>query len=256
MAQMPEQTNTIKRIYDILNTVIAYGDANMNTGSSASIAWTAALEIGVPEDLSSLLCDLIADVIECERIVDRDIRIDENIHLKHISRVKSGLLGVQLGNWESFRKTFDDGLLDILQLMSENMSMYVGEEVIPEEELASLQADVEDLINKVVDSDIDVDIRNVLFEGLEAVRDALLKYQVYGAEGIRNAVDKNVGSYARHKEGFYTASQTEWRGVINAYMEFINEVNVALSKALKFKPLAKPVGRILPMLGIGSDGCT
>ena len=250
---MPEQTNSIKRLLRKLERVIDYGDANVSPASSASIAWMGAFEMSDQEGLNTLLCNLIADVGECERTVIQDTRINESLYLKHIAKVKRGLLSVNSGTWDIFRKTFDEGLLDALQLISENISAHWGEEVISDETLANLQSDVEDVINKVVDSDLEDNLKSVLFDGLEAVRNALLNYQMFGAEGIRNAVYRNIGSYARHREDFDKASN-QGIEVVGAYKRFIDEVNAILSTALKFKQLSKPVAQILPMLGVGSNG--
>lgn len=253
---MSEQTNTIKRIYDILKIVTHYGDANTSLGSSASIAWTAALEIGNSEDLNNPLCDLITDVGGCERIMMRDRRINKDAHLKHISKVKAGLLCVHLGNWETFRKVFDDGFLDILLLMSENMSMYISEEIIPEQEIADLQADVEDVINTVVDSNLENELKRVLYEGLEAVRQAIINYQMFGTEGIRNAVDRNLGAYARYYQCFENISDNEGKQTIHAYKRFINKANAVVSSSLKLLPLVNTIIQVFPMLEPASENCT
>ena len=256
MAQMPEQTNPIERLHDTLTKVLEFGQTQARPDALAQDVWIRTFGLNQVRLLVNLH-DIVSIVKLCEQSVRRGSTVNQELHLEQIEKMKVGLglIAIRSGTWQQFQLTFNDDFMNVLLMMSENISIHGGEEVIPEEELASLQSDVEDIINKVVDSGLDTDIKSVLFEGLEAVRDALLNYQIYGAEGIRNAVDKNVGSYARHKEVFDRASQTECREVIDAYRELINEVNVTLSKALKFKPLVKPVARILPMLGIGSDGC-
>ena len=238
---MPEQTNTVKRLYDILNTVIDYGDANVSPPSSASIAWARAFEMSNPEDLSTLLFDLIADVGECERIVLRDIRIDEAMYLKHFTRMKSGLLGVHSGNWESFRKTFDGAFLDVLQLMSANMAQFIGEEIISSEELANLQSEIEKLTSKIVESALDDELKEVLIDGLEAVRQSILKYRRFGAEGIRQALDKNVGLIHRYREEFKTAYESNDRQVVSDFLGFLKKADIVVSTASKIKQLAAPV---------------
>lgn len=248
---MPEQTNTIKRLHNILSAVIDHGSANVTPASSASIAWTGAFEMSSQECLDNLLCGLIADISDYERLVKRDTRINEAVHLKHIARVKSGLLGVNSGVWESFRKTFDDGLLDVLLLMSEHVSAHRVEEIIPEQELASLQADVEEVIKNVEDSALDSDIKGVLLEGLVSVQQAVRDYRIFGAEGIRNAVDRNLATWARYHKVFAEAEETDNQGIFCTYKKLINEVNVLVTMTLKFKPLAESAAQVLPMLGIG-----
>ena len=238
---MLEQTNSIKRLLRVLERVIDFGDANVSPASSASIAWTGALEMSDPESLNNLLCDLIADVGECERTAARDTRINESLYLKHIAKVKRGLLSVNSGTWEGFRKTFDGGLLDALQLMSEIISAYRGEEVISVEDLATLQSNVEDIINRVVASDLEDDIKRVLFDGLESVRNALLNYQMFGAEGIRQSLDKNFALPFRYSDEFIRASGSdEGKNIVSAFFEFLKRLNVVASTGLKIKQISGP----------------
>ena len=238
---MPEQTNTIKRLHNILSAVIDHGSANVTPASSASIAWTGAFGMSSQECLDNLLCGLIADISDYERLVKRDTRINEAVHLKHLTRVKSGLLSVNSGVWESFRKTFDDGLLDVLQLMSENISAHRVEEIIPDQDLASLQADLTDLIDKVLSSDFDSEIKSVLIDGLESVRQAIIDYRIFGAERIRQALDRNVGLIHRYREEFKTAYESNDRQVVADFLGFLKKADIVVSTASKIKQLAAPI---------------
>ena len=250
---MPEQTNPFKRLHDNLSVVIDYARNNgLSPNTLAHNVWLRAYrldELGFLQKLHELM--FIVD--SCEQVIGQEQAINQDLYLKQITEVKRALslLSMSSGSWESFQAILNDSLMVSLLLMSENISFHGGEEVIPEEELASLQFDVEALVNKVVDADIDVNIKSVLLEGLEAVRQAILNYRIFGAEGIRNAVDRNVGSYARHKEEFERASENKGKEVIYDYKRFINEVNAIISTMLKFRQLTEPAAQVLPILGMG-----
>ena len=250
---MPEQTDPFKRLHDNLSVVIDYArDNGFPTDMPAREAWIQAYSVDGLGFLQKLH-ELMFIVDSCEQVIGQEQAINQDLYLKQITEVKRALslLSMNSGSWRAFLTILNDSLMVSLLLMSESISFYGGEEVIPEEELASLQSDIEDLVNKVVDSDIDADIKSVLLEGLEAVRQAILNYRVSGAEGIRNAVDRNIGSYARHKEEFDRASENEGKEVIYDYKRFINEVNATISTVLKFRQLTEPAAQVLPMLGMG-----
>ena len=134
-----------------------------------------------------------------------------------------------------------DDFMDALLLMSDNLSLRGGEELIPEEELASLQADVEDIINKVVDSDLEDEIKRVLFDGLESVRNALLNYQMFGAEGIRQSLDRNFALPFRYSDEFIRASgNDEGKNIVSAFFEFLKKLNIAASTGLKVNKISGP----------------
>ena len=250
---MPEQTNPFKRLHEELNIVIEYArDNGFSTDTPAQNAWIMAYnldELGFLQKLHELM--FIVD--SCEQVVGQEQTINQGLYLKQITEVKRGLslLSINSGSWGAFLAILNDNFMISLLLMSENISIRGGEEVISEENLATLQANVDDIINRVADSELDTEFKQVLLDGLESVRQAILNYRVTGAEGIRNAVDRNVGSYARYRDDFERASETEDQNIIHAYKSVINEVNVAISTALKLKQLAEPAAQVLPMLGMG-----
>ena len=207
------------------------------------------------EEFYNSLSEMLMLINSCEQIVKRSDRMNQDLHIKQLGRVKKAILRASARTWGEFRGQFNDDFMLSLRWAAEDMSNHWDEEVISAEHLTVLQADVEEVINQVVDSALDDELKRVLFDGLESVRQSLLNYQMFGVEGIRNAVDRNIGSYARHREDFDVASENESKEVINAYKKFINKVNVVSSTALKFKQLAKPIVQILPMLGVEADDC-
>ena len=198
--------------------------------------------------LGDFLCDLISAVRSHEQLVKREDEINRDLHLEYIQKVKQGLLRVNSGTWKEFQETFNKVTLDTLMALSEGTSRFWKEENIPEEDLASLQSDVEDLINKVMESDLEDQLRRVLIDGLETVRHALVGYRIFGAEGIREAWDRNVGSFLRYREGIKRASQGE---VFRRWEDLLGKINHILENGLKIKRLADPITRL--MLGGGGE---
>ena len=262
---MPEQTNPAKRLYAVLDRVISHGEEEgyiytqsqqRQTSREMRNVWMEAMEIDEEdEDAEEKFHDSLSEVLlrinSCEQIVKRNDTMNQDLHIEQLGRVKKVLFSVRGTTWREFREQFNRDFMRSLQWAAEDMSNYWDEEVISEENLGNLQANVEDIINRVADSELDAEFKQVLLDGLESVRQAILNYRVTGAEGIRNAVDRNVSSYARHQDDFKKASKTEYQNIIHAYKKIINEVNVAISTALKFKQLAEPATQILPMLGMG-----
>ena len=155
--------------------------------------------------------------------------------------MKSAILSVGTSRWSNFKEQFNDDFMLSLQWAAEDMANHWDEEVIPEEELASLQADVEDIINKVVDSDLDDELKHVLFDGLESVRNALLSYQMSGSEDIRQSLDRNFALPFRYSDEFARASGSdEGKQIVSVFFGFLKKVNTAISTVLKVKQISGP----------------
>ena len=240
---MPEQTDPFKRLHDNISVVIDYArDNGLSTSMPAQNAWIRAFSLDALGFLQKLH-ELMFIVESCEQVVRQEQATNQDLYLKQITKAKKGLslLSIISGSWGDFLAILDDNFMVSLLLLSDIVSTRSGEEVISQEELASLQSDVEDLINKVVDSDIDADVKSVLRDGIEAVRQAILNYRIFGAEGIRQALDRNVGLVFRYGEDFKNASENEGKQVISDYFDLLKKVDIVISTASKIKQLVSPI---------------
>ena len=238
---MPEQTNPIKRLYDTLTMVLDHGPAQTSNEVAAQDVWKGALGLD-GERFFEHIPDLVLTLRACEQLIRQDSSIDQCRYLYRIQRVRVGLSSLcnHSTKWRGIRDLFNRDFMDALFLMSENVSIRDCEELVPEEELASLQAEVESIINRVVDSELNAEIKLALIDGLEAVRQAILNYQVMGAEGIRQAVDRNFGSIHRHSDEFKTAYNSSGREIVTDFLALLNKVDFVVSTAYKIKQLASP----------------
>ena len=244
-----EQTNLFGRICDILSQVIGH-QHKWGEDSSASVIWIEALDLGDQTKLDNLLCDLISAIRSHERMVIGEDRINRDLHLKYIERVKRGLLSVESGTWKQFCATFDSATLDTLLALTEGSLGLWGEEDLPNEELANLQREVEGIINQVLESSLDDELKRVLVGGLEAVRQALLSYRIFGAQGIRDALNKNIAFLLQYREELKKAYQCQGGEVLPLWIELLKKLDVVLVNAPKIKQLVEPAARLL----LGSGG--
>ena len=127
-----------------------------------------------------------------------------------------------------------------MQWADSDTSDHWHEQPLLDDDLESLQTEIEDLINDVVESELNDEIKRVLIDGLDAVRNAVLQYRVRGAEGIRQALDRNIGLMARYGQELKTASETDEGRIISRWWGFLQKVDTMLSLALNVPQLAAP----------------
>lgn len=116
--------------------------------------------------------------------------------------------------------------------------------------MASLQSDVEGLVDNVLHSDLEDELKRVLVDGLETVRNALLGYRVFGAEGIRMALDRNFAWLRRYQKEINSASQCKGNEVLSSWIDILGKLEGISVNVLKLKQLADP---IIGMLGAGGE---
>ena len=241
---MTTQTDPAKRLFEILDKVISYSEP-FPSDTKAVVIWKDCLEIPI-ENLPNFLSELILIINTCERRIRQNKNISTALHLKPLTNVKNALFySVMSGTWEEFRDLLDDGTLLALEFVSEALSKSRAEALIDAETLEALQDGVEALLEKVLETDLDEQLKTVLIDGLESIRQAILDYRIYGAEGLRQALDKNVGLLVRYREDFQQASENNGRDVIFEFSNVLRKLDILVAVGLKVKQLAEPIINLL-----------
>ena len=250
---MPEQTNPTKRIHEILKALISHEekrDTSVPIQKFLMMLLNPSMNIN---DFYDAISELIGIVNSCENVIKQNGDMtteDKDLHLDQLRRVRIRLFNVKPGDEMTFSKQFSPDFMESLQWAARDMAYYWDEEIISEENLATLQTDVEDVINKVVDSDLEDELKRILFDGLESVRRAILNYQILGAEGIRQALDRNIGLIHRYGEDFKRASESDDTGVFSNLFDLLKKLDALVVLGLRVRQLGEPVTQIL-MLGSG-----
>lgn len=241
---MQEPTNPVKRLHNIVSKVIDHSrTSGISSGHPAQSVWISAFNLTEENILRNLYSTTLL-IDSCEQMVMQEQALNHEPYLGMIQKAKKGIysLSTASGSWGTFREVFSDEFMISLFLISENISLRgTGEEAISEECLATLQMDIEGLITRVVDSALDSEIKNVLLDGLESVRQAIMDYRILGAESIRQALDRNFGLLHRFREDFKTAYESNDRQVVVDFLGFLKNVDMVVSTASKIKQLAAPV---------------
>ena len=243
---MTEPTNALKRLCGILIQVnqLKHG---LSDESSAATIWVRALGLEHPSALEDLICDTIAAIRSHERLLEIESAAKKELHLKYLQKAKGGLLRVTTGTWREFKATFDESTIDMLVALGEATSTFWDEEEILEDDLSNLQSDIEETVEVVLSSCLEYELKRVLLDGLESLRQAIVGYRISGVTGMREALDKSIVLLLRHREEFEIARKCTGHGVIDMWVGLINRADKIVSGALKVKQLAGPiVGQMLP----------
>ena len=131
------------------------------------------------------------------------------------------------------------------------MNEHVSERLISDEDLKQMHSELQEIIDRVLASDLPLGLKTSLVDGLAAIQSAILEYRLYGAEGIRNAIDRNVGLVYRNLEEIGTLEQPESKNVARDAIGCIWKIDKFVSAASKVKELAQPLTEHFPMLGGG-----
>jgi hypothetical protein len=114
---------------------------------------------------------------------------------------------------------------------------------LDQDELQSLQEDVEALIDRVLDTTtIDLKLRGILLEHLEIIRRAIINYSLYGSKGLQEAVKTGTGAVYLNREIFEAEKDSE---AVDWYWKVIVRIGTLTALVSDAHELAPGVAKLL-----------
>jgi hypothetical protein len=140
--------------------------------------------------------------------------------------------------------------MHVLKLASNVDVAQYGQPQVGAEALQDIRADVESLIEKVLNTEFpSSDLKEVLLEQLENIRHAIIGYRVSGTKGLRLALDGAVGAMATRYEQMQKSAQQEGsKKTIRDFFDLLANLAQILQLAML---VAQLKGILPPLLGSG-----
>lgn len=241
---MQELTNPAKKLHRILYDVAKHGDMlpmmEIDPPDDLPTIWTDALRID-----QTAFADSMTDVLHIVDSISRflqqnDVRNNQK-HSERVAKVRRLLFTFGSIRWTEFREEFTDDFIELLGWIDSDISDLWYEAPLSDEELESLQSDIEDLIHDVAASELGDEIKCVITDGLNAVRNAILQYRIRGLEGIRQALAANIDLLIRYQQEFEQVKQHDPDRIWSRWSAVFLRLDGLVSTGFKIKQLAQPV---------------
>lgn len=208
--------------------------------------WMELLE--VPDNDRSLLLRRLGQVFELPATIKAQIElledIDHSTYLKWSPAVEKAFSVMNLdASVDNFTNCYDNMALYGLEVCSEILSRLRPEEVLDEDQLKKLHEDIQGLMEEVLESDIDENLKRYMFEHLQTVALAIQEYRIRGSRPLQKAVEATLGSLAMNPEMYEKTSKTKEGG---KFLKIMARVPVLLKLADRFTQIAERVIKLLP----------
>jgi len=231
------KNNPAGRLYDLLQA------AQRQPGKEkARNAWAKVFDID-PGDtalLLEMLADLISLVSNTKASIERLENVDHALYLKPFKKLERFFSQVNLDAvWEHWQKQLDEPTLYGLQFAADQLSRSAGSTSISEEDIASLQEELEQFVASVLESDLPQGLKTLFLKNLESVRHALLVYRIQGLDGLEHELERAVGSLMLNRqhippEGDKSESRKFWE----RFFVVVDRINKAVTMSRGVKELA------------------
>ena len=227
-----KRNNPVGRLWHILN------DAKHQSGVRARVAWARAL--GVPEDDRADLMRQMGLLVELVRSAEEAISRSEpsgEIYAPHFDSIYKSFFQNPEAGWSDAAQYLGDGPMTALQIASERLSHTCPDAELKEDDLGKLEEELNTLIDDVVTSGLEDELKTLLVDQLRAISDAITHYRIAGIEGMRRAVQASIGAIVLRQDLY---EKTKGNTVVSKVGCFIGNLITLLN-------LAKDLSKLLPM---------
>jgi hypothetical protein len=135
--------------------------------------------------------------------VNSRLLLSQHSHIDHV--VYASNLD---SNWSNYKSYLNPAVLLNLAHCAEALSKY-DEIKLETEEIDNLSNDIDNLFEKVRDSDINVELKTIMLHLLEGLRRSISEYFIRGAAGIRDHLAYFLGTAFQNSEKFKLHKDTE-----------------------------------------------
>ena len=217
--------------------------------------WNLVLDIQRPDQTfdSSLVLLRVSQVVhlvdECKELISQHTEIPQEMYLEPFLAAGMALSTLNLEEtWEDFIHRLPPDSVKSMLYTSNYLSRDHAEEVIEEEILEELLADVAEIFEKVIDSELEDDLKTFLVDALDDIRTAILGYRIQGLAGLKSALDSTLGSAFRFRDEISKIREdSNSRDTVLDFFKLLTKVDGLVATFLKVKQLAAPfVQSILP----------
>ncbi len=195
---MAIDNNPVGRLYNLLSQA-----RQQSINQTSRNAWAAMFQVPATDtgNILQLTAQMIVLLKEAKEAVGQLKGVNPSLYTKHFARIEQAFATYNLeAGWTSFTNYLDEPTMQALELAADLVSHQHPEPLIDQKQLAELLAEVNNLLENVLNSDVDVNLKNVFTECLEKIRRAVVEYRLRGASGLRDALDNSVIILARHKD--------------------------------------------------------
>jgi len=227
--------------------------------TEARIGWAVVFELQGHQNSPSReteveicwrLIELRKLIAEAEKVIQQSEAPHAKRYLRPFARLRTMVPLTDLsGAFAVPINEITESDMDLLEMASDELSSRHSESVVEEGELEALREQIDELFDRVKQSDLDEDLKIFILNQLESIRRAIAEYQIRGTERLQEALAEIVGGYFLHQEIIEKESDKEEVGI---YKQLLSHFYSVVLTAAKLTPLIGPASKVFGFLTAGT----
>lgn len=207
--------------------------------------WAEVFEI---TDMSPPTCYRILshlnDLVDSVELRVKQVEgLNHDLYLRDLPTIRGILCPDSINrNWFEIKKPLDTGVLTGLEFCASELGKIHEEEDVPEEALAEIKEQFANLVNQVAQSDLDSNLKLILYDLLTSALLAIDNYKILGNDGLKRSIAYTLGVLTLHKKDFIEAKE---KTIIQSTMSAIKSLCEVVAVASKIKGLGSSIQNLL-----------
>ncbi|HEY9062994.1 MAG TPA: hypothetical protein VIO64_21240 [Pseudobacteroides sp.] len=226
--------NVIGRLYNLISALKNTEDINSEEAFCKVFYLEQNNKASVLYNYSELFKMCTLGINEIQQLNPKNIQkyLDTlNSAIEGLSKIYFNASSNVLNNGlDKFKDYFDKTLMLSLEYCADYLSEHSKEVVIEDEKIQELIKEINELIESVLNSKLHNELERILIYHLNNIRESLLKYKLYGSQGIINSISTTLGTLILNREKVY--ADKDKTNVENIF-KIVNKINGIVGFATK-----------------------
>ncbi len=246
------ETNPAGRLHEILSK------AKKSPSGTAFSLWSGVFEVTVESTRARnpLQAELEAQIEVISRIFQFKKLIEdteESLHridglsekyFRPFDRIRPLVkqsIGFMNADLSGMLGQITEGDMTVLEFCSERLEGLHSESLVDEKELQSILEDVTTLFDEVKISELDVELKTFILDGLESIRRGIYEFRIRGSQRLKEAIAEIIASFVMNHEITKTPQDQEsWARFNRTLKRFVAVVSFAHSGIKLLEAVAGP----------------
>lgn len=219
--------NPAGRLYDILSKTKAQPQHN-----ALGEVLSAALNASNSVDFHKRLVCLKELVAEVRQIVENSEGINKELYLSHYSQIEN-LVNARNYDmpWNNVSNLLNEPALINIAHIAEILPSTYRENLIEEDALNDLISTIEELIKRVKDSSLLIELQRIIIDQLYLTLNSIYAYKIRGARGLKEALSNSYGEFFLNYELFKSAKDFE---EVKEYKTILKKIHTVVTGAFTY----------------------
>jgi hypothetical protein len=241
---MEVQNNPAGRLYDILM------EAKRKQGGEQTRKVLGDMFGVQATDTSQILliwADLITLSSEAKEALNNLENIDHEIYLKPFIKLEKVLSTINLNQkWQTYSAEIDENTMYGLQFCSDTLGRSIGYSSIENKQISELQKEIEELAERIINTELPSELKDLIINNLENLRRALVVYRINGIDGLQREFERTVGSLVLHHSEIKNLEiESAGKHPVTDVFELMEKINKVITFAKTTKEIAAPIFALL-----------